>query len=76
MTNPLTDLLALHLRKHPRRIAILHASGDVFEEDDDFDGMTLTIEILDEAEADAVGRALRRMLPHWRPADDTGGCDG
>lgn len=70
-----TDLLALHLQKLPRRYAIMHESGAVFEEDEDYDGLTLTIELRDEAEADAVARALRRTLPHWRPSDDTGGCD-
>ena len=61
-----SDHLSLHLSRHPRRYSIDEHSGDVFREDDDYDGLVLSIEIMDEAEADAILRVLRTMLPHWR----------
>lgn len=62
----MADRLSLHLTPHPRRYSIEDIAGDVFREDDDYDGLVLQIEILDEAEADLILRALRTMLPHWK----------
>ncbi|WP_347311405.1 hypothetical protein [Defluviimonas sp. SAOS-178_SWC] len=64
------DRLSLHLTPHPRRYSVAEESGDVFRHDDDFEGFTLTIELLDEAEADAVLRALKVMMPHWKTDDE------
>lgn len=66
----MADRLSLYLTPHPRRYSIQDIAGDVFCEDDDYDGLVLTIEILDEAEADLILRALRTMLPHWRTENE------
>jgi hypothetical protein len=71
----MTDLLKLHLHRAPRRWRVGEDSGATFAEDEDFDGHTLTIELLDEAEADMIARALRHLMPHWRPSDDRGEND-
>lgn len=72
----MTDLLRLHLTPAPRRWRTGQDSGATFDEGEDFDGHTLTIELLDEAEADMIARALRRLFPHWHASGDTGGLDG
>lgn len=64
------DHLSLYLKEHPRRYSIERHSGDVFREDDDFDGFALTIEVLDEGEADALLRAIRTILPHWQTENE------
>ena len=60
------DHLSLYLKDHQRRYTIKWTCGDVFREDEDFDGLALTIEVLDEAEADAILRAIKTRLPHWQ----------
>ena len=72
----MTDLLRMHMTPARRRWRIGQDCGDTFDEGDDFDGYTLTIELLDPAEADMIARHLRREFPHWIPTDDTGGLDG
>lgn len=69
------DLLKLYLHRAPRRWRVGEDSGATFAEGEDFDGHTLTIELMDEAEADMIARALRNLMPHWHPSDDTGGLD-
>lgn len=66
----MADRLSLHLTPHPRRYSIDSHVGDVFREDDDYEGLVLQIEVLDEAEADLILRALRTMLPHWRTENE------
>ena len=70
-----TDLLKLHLPAGPRRFRVGQECGCVFDENDDFDGWTLTLELDHEAQADAVARALRILFQHWQASDDTGGYD-
>jgi hypothetical protein len=48
----------------PRRWSVAEHSGDMFEEDDDFDGIALTIEIHSQAEWDAVESALAKGWQH------------
>lgn len=69
MTHTLTRILA----SHPRRFRVGMDCGDVFSEGDDFDGWTLTVEIMDEGEAAQIVRALRKAFPDWQPSDDTDG---
>lgn len=66
----MADRLSLHLTPHPRRYSIESLVGDVFREDDDYEGLVLQIEVLDEAEADLILRSLRTMLPHWRTENE------
>lgn len=68
------DTLSLSLTGHPRRYSIDHHCGDVFREDDDYDGLALTIEVLSEAEAHMILHAIRTALPHWQTESEvTGG---
>lgn len=67
----MTDDLSLKFPTGPRRWRVGQESGCVFDEDEDFDGFTLTIALDHWAQADAVAMALRIMLPHWRPSDDS-----
>lgn len=67
------DTVQIRLARAPRRFRVGYDCGDVFAEGDDFDGLTLTLELLSEEEAETVARFLRTHLPHWQPSDDTGG---
>lgn len=48
------DGLFLPIDMAERHFSIGHESGDVFRADDDYDGLTLTIEVKSEAEATAI----------------------
>jgi hypothetical protein len=65
-----------HIRtnRHDRvRYRFGHNSGDVFREDDDFEGTTLTIECADWNEAKDMLAAIRRMGPHPQLLASDGG---
>lgn len=62
----MTDELTVYLGAHPRRYSIDRHSGDLFRDDDDYDGLALTIEVLSQAEADAILAVIRNTLPHWQ----------
>lgn len=67
----MTDAEAQAFLRASRRWSVHYEDGDVFDRDDDYSGYTLTVEIADEAEAEAVSDLLRARLPHWRPGDDS-----
>ena len=48
----------LPIAAHNRRFAIGHEFGEVFHPKEDYDGLTLTIELKSDAEAEAVRAAL------------------
>lgn len=55
----------IRTNRHERvRYRFGNECGDVFKEDDDFDGTTLTIECADWKEANDMLAAIRRMGPH------------
>jgi len=61
-------IMTLRLRK-PRKYRIGHDSGEVFETDVEFDGYTITIELLDKEEADLLEAGL--IADHGQPMEDT-----
>lgn len=69
------DELRLLLPPKPRKWRVGMDCGETFHEGDDFDGWTMLIELDNEAQADAVARALRIKLPHWQPDPDSPGRD-
>lgn len=50
--------LTIPIDMHGRRWRIGDDCGEVFDEGEDYDGLTLTIELRSEAEADAVRKIL------------------
>lgn len=55
----------IRTNRHARvRYRFGHECGDVFKENDDFDGTTLRIECADWGEAKDMLAAIRRMGPH------------
>ena len=64
------DELRPLLRPTPRRARIGEDCGDLFAEDDNFDGFTLTIELHDAQEAEALAAALPAIFPSWKVTRD------
>jgi hypothetical protein len=64
------DLLSL-LGPSVRRWRIGEEYGEVFAPDVDFEGLTLTLELLDVDEAKAMVDFLVARRPHWLGANDT-----
>lgn len=54
----------------PLRFRLGDECGDVFEEGDDFDGLTLTVEVRDEAEGRRLIEALRCAVERPDPLGD------
>lgn len=67
----MTDSLLTLLGPSIRRWCIGNECGEVFDPDVDFHGLTLTLEILDADEAEALVRFLTGQRPHWLGSDDT-----
>jgi hypothetical protein len=51
----------------PLRFRLGDECGDVFADDDDFDGLTLTVEVRDEAEGRRLIEALRGAVERPDP---------
>ena len=62
---------ALQLSPAPRSWRVGPECRDVFFYGEDFNGLTLTIELLSPDEAAAVTALLLTLRPDWRPSDDT-----
>ena len=58
---PLSLLAAPLADGRSRRVRCSRTSGDVFDRDDDFDGLTLELEVFDPAEGQAVVRLLSAL---------------
>lgn len=54
----------------PLRYRLGDECGDIFAEDDDFDGVTLTVEVRDEAEGRRLIEALRGAVERPDPLGD------
>lgn len=74
--------ITLPIAPDGRRYAVHHEHGDVFERDDDFDGLTVTIELRSDAEEEQVIKALDaqfrtsgQMPAAWRHPDEYGLSD-
>lgn len=63
MTDPDTPTTILGPDGLDRQVCISRNSGDVFAEDVEFDGLTLTVEIADEAEGRAFLAAISALPP-------------
>jgi hypothetical protein len=73
--------LVLPINMKGRRWAVGEKHGDVFEDDEDFDGFTLVIELRSAAEARDIVRAMLAADADWPPAretraDDETPCEG
>lgn len=54
----------------PLRYRLGDECGDIFEVDDDYDGLTLTVEVRDEAEGRRLIAALRGAVERPDPLGD------